>query len=176
VTVDAMNSVRIFIHFQPSKGSSKASSRNDEDDEELELRKDHKVKTVEICIFNLLGYLITLIDVSCSTVKDYQQVITLRADCYNPQMQISSTSLVFVGNAMWRTRRDVSITKSKTRSTTDEELEDIEIVFQREQRAKQVLIANNFKSHLECIFATFFRDPSAYKHRYSKERFIVFYC
>ncbi|KAL6074415.1 Autophagy-related protein 2 [Balamuthia mandrillaris] len=78
LTIDAMSSVRVFIHFHP---------REDEELHEL-LSKNprHPIqRTNEIYV-------------SCSLVKDYQQTITLKATCYAKQLQASRTSLTFSGS------------------------------------------------------------------------------
>jgi hypothetical protein len=35
-------------------------------------------------------------------VKDFQQLINLKAICKNPQMQVSGVSLVFVAQVSWK--------------------------------------------------------------------------
>ena len=106
LTVDAMNSVRIFVHFRPSKSHPTDDEEDNNNTEETS--PVEQLKNVEICIKYMCCVCAYCVDVSCSVVKDFQQVIMLKAICKNPQMQVSGTSLVFAAQVLWKQEINVN--------------------------------------------------------------------
>lgn len=112
ITVDAKSNIKVFLHFR--------ANRN-------EIEEGYTIeKKIEIYI-------------SCTLIKDYQQMITLRAQCSHAQLNLNSTSFVFSPHVAWPKRQ------------TDTDYQNIDITFPKEQKSRKLVISNNFNSDLTYI-------------------------
>jgi len=89
LTVDGKASVRVYIHFRPCLPPAPPLLAQTSEDRDID---QCTVEQKEITI-------------TCRLVKDYQEVVVFRANCRRPQMELSTTDLVFIG-------RDTAVSSS----------------------------------------------------------------